>query len=81
MNFTPQRIGYHDDADAHDEDGENYRIVSFFDASSVVAAPGRSPPLRRVLLSLTLFSVMACPIATFLHIGKATSDYYYFPSL
>jgi len=56
VNFTPQRIGYHDDADAHDEDGENYRIVSFFDASSVVAAPGRSPPLRRVL-SLTLFSV------------------------
>ena len=45
VNFTPQRIGYHDDADAHDEDGENYRIVSFFDASSVVAAPGRSPPL------------------------------------
>jgi hypothetical protein len=41
VNFTPQRIGYHDDADAHDEDGENYRIVSFFDASSVVAAPGR----------------------------------------
>ena len=60
MNFTPQRIGYHDDADAHDEDGENYRIVSFFDASSVVAAPGRSPPLRR-----------SVALATFLHTGKA----------
>lgn len=53
MNFTPQRIGYHDDADAHDEDGENHRIVSFLDASSVVAAPG--PPTY--VLSLILFSV------------------------
>jgi hypothetical protein len=53
VNFTPQRIGYHDDADAHDEDGENHRIVSFLDASSVVAAPG--PPTY--VLSLILFSV------------------------
>ncbi len=65
MNFTPQRIGYHDDADAHDEDGENYRIVSFFDASSVVAAPGRSPPPS--VLSLILFSVMACHSYFFAH--------------
>jgi len=56
VNFTPQRIGYHDDADAHDEDGENYRIVSFFDASSVVAAPGRSPPLRRMCCRCSFFS-------------------------